>query len=319
MLLDRRILEFMTPIIAAQAPYLDPTNPASHAERRRMLAKQHYQFFNSLSYPSYPNLTESDAQVETPSGSVSVRIFTPPAPAPRPGYLFFFGGAFWQRSFDSPDVVNACRRAAAEAEVTVIEIDYPLAPEYPYPAAVEAGYAVLQWMFEQADSLGLDPNRLAVGGQSSGANLAASTALYSRDHGGPALKLQILEVPVLDLTGSHFIFPPNQENTTDSTLPADFLEVLTIYGVADHVNEPYVSPLLAPDLTNLAPALILSAGDDLLRGDAEAYAGALSAVGVTVTQVTYSGQIHATPGLSPLIPAADAWRAQISHALQTWL
>jgi acetyl esterase len=313
---DRQIMELMTPLMIAQAPHLDPANPASHAVRRQAMADLRQAWLEALDYPSYPGLTETDETVPTPVGPVHVRLFTPSSPAPRPGYLFFFGGGFWQRSFDGSDIVDACRRAASEAGVTVVEIDYPLAPEQPHPAAVTAGAAVLQWMADEAPRLGLDPDRLAVGGQSSGGNLAAVTVLRARDRGGPPVKLQILEVPALDLTGGHLTPVPD---TAPAPNRQDFEDLIDAYGVADKLTDPYVSPLLAPDLAGLPPTLILAAEHDPLRGDAEAYADALRQADVPVVQATFSGQVHGSPSLSPAVPAAEAWRAMISHALRTWL
>ncbi|MDR1237880.1 MAG: alpha/beta hydrolase, partial [Propionibacteriaceae bacterium] len=283
MSIDPQILALMAQLIPTQAPWLDPSCPAPVAERRARMADLQREHLEPLGYRAYPELDERDEYLTGDGDPIHVRIFTPPTPAPRPGYLFFFGGGFWQRSFDGPDIVDACRRAAAEAGVTVVQLDYPLAPEHPYPAAVEAGFQTLTWMAENAAALGIDPDRLAVGGQSSGGNLAAATALYARDHGGPALKLQILEVPALDLTGGHLAAIPGQ--TTDSPGPqlAEFMELLSLYGVTELTSDPYVSPLLAPDHAGLPPALILAAEFDPLRGDAEAYAETLRNAGVPVT------------------------------------
>ncbi|MDR0416236.1 MAG: alpha/beta hydrolase [Propionibacteriaceae bacterium] len=314
--IDAKIVELMTPVMIAQAPHLDPSNPAPHAVRRQAMAELRQTWLEGLGYPSYPDLAETEETVPTEVGPVRVRLFTPPTPAPRPGYLFFFGGGFWQSSFDGLDIVDACRQAASEAGVTVVEIDYPLAPEQPYPAAVLAGAAVLQWMADEAGRLGLDPDRLAIGGQSSGGNLAAATALHVRDHGGPALKLQILEVPALDLTGGHLSPVPG---SAPAPTPVEFEDLIRAYGVLDKLTEPYVSPLLAPDLSGLPPALVLAAEYDPLRGDAEAYGHALRAAGVPVVQATFSGQVHASPALRPAVPAADAWRAMVSHALRRWV
>jgi acetyl esterase len=319
MSIDPKILALMAQLVPAQAPWLAPGCPAPVAERRSKLAELQREGLESLGYPAYPDVAERDEYLAGDGDPLHVRVFTPPDPAPRPGYLFFFGGGFWQRSFDGPDIVHACRRAASEAGVVVVQLDYPLAPEHPYPAAVEAGFRTLTWMAENASALGIDPDRLAVGGQSSGGNLAAATALYARDHGGPALKLQVLEVPALDLTGGHLAAIPGAPDDPGPRL-AEFAELLSLYGVNNElVGTPYVSPLLAPDHTGLPPALILAAEYDPLRGDAEAYAEVLRGAGVPVTQVTYSGQLHASPALAPLVPAGEAWRAQISHALRTWL
>jgi acetyl esterase len=299
---------------AGLAQYLDPASPLPVEERRRALERANNDLMGSLAFaPVPPEVSVREVVVECAQSAVTVRLFVPEGGrTSKPACLFYFGGAFWQRSFDAPDFVFTCWSAALQANAVVAAIDYPLAPEHPYPAALQAGVSVLGWMAAHSDELGIDRNRLAVAGLSSGANLAAATALCCRDHGGPPLALQILEVPALDLTGAHQAVIPGLEG-------APFAEVITLYGVSDKLQDPYVSPLLAPSLSGLPPALILAAELDPLSGDATAYADALRAAGVTAVCAVYAGQIHQSPALSPVSASARAWRAQVNAALRSGL
>ncbi|MDR2454234.1 MAG: alpha/beta hydrolase [Bifidobacteriaceae bacterium] len=243
-----------------------------------------------------------------------------PGGEPAPGaYIGFFGGAFRQGGLDFPSVDRAWRSRAVRAGTVVIGVDYALAPEHPYQAAVEQGHAALAWVAEHAAELGVDPARLAVGGMSSGGNLAAAVALMARDRGGPALALQVLEVPALDLTGGHLRLSAGRgQGMPPILVKLGLRSVAKAYlgpGAARRAREPYASPLLAPDLAGAPPALILVAEHDLLRGDGEAYAARLRRAGVDATALVYLGHTHESAAFTKVLASARHWQRTVEAAL----
>ncbi|GAA4668033.1 alpha/beta hydrolase [Frondihabitans cladoniiphilus] len=297
---------------------IEPRAAASSAEARRAaMAGAHDALLSQVpAYPSFPDVDVTERTVVSGGRAIPVRVFTPAGSGPFPAYLFFFGGAWWQRSFDAGDIVDACAHAAQEGRAVVIEVDYRLAPEHPYPAALDDAAAVLQWISDAADDLGIDTRRIAVGGQSSGGNLAAALCLRNRDEDGPEIGLQILEVPALTLDRA--VDAPRLDTAVESDEESGFPEAIRYYLSGDPVAalDPYVSPLLADDVSGLPEALILTAEHDVLRNEALRYAARLANAGVPTTAVTYAGQVHFTPALRTLTPSGRAWRGQVAQALR---
>jgi len=185
-----------------------------------------------------------------------------------------------------------CRAIAKESGAVVISVDYRLAPEHKFPAAVEDSYTATIWVAQNAAALGIDPLCISVGGDSAGGNLATVVAIRCRDAGGPALASQVLIYPVTDVssfeTDSHRDFAEGYFLTraamnwfTGHYLPS-----------ADVTRHPEVSPLLAPNVGGLPPALVITAEFDPLRDEGEAYAQRLRQAGVPVTVSRYPGMIH---------------------------
>jgi acetyl esterase len=267
--------------------------------------------------PVFDDVDISETTVAGPERDIPVRIFRPSgATGELPAVLYFFGGAWWMRSYNSPDIIRACRQIASEANAVVVEIDYALAPEHPYPAAVDEGSAVLDWMASGRTGFGIDSSRLAVGGQSSGGGIAASLALKTRDQGGPNISLQVLEVPATDLSTARF-HPPLADGVTGEQV-AGMLEAVNFYlpdGIpaGDHV----ASPAAAENFGGLPPTLIVTAENDIIGPLGQEYADKLRLAGVDVVSVVYGGQVHASPALSGLSVGARAWRRQVSWAVGT--
>ncbi|SFD26646.1 alpha/beta hydrolase [Streptomyces aidingensis] len=284
--------------------------------------------YNTLmaDYPIAPGarldlVGERTESLPTAHGPVPLRVLTPPAPGPHPVFLHLFGGAWWQRTFDAPDIVDLCRQLVLEANVVVVQIDYALAPEHPYPTALHQAYAAVDHI--AGGGIGeADPSRIAVGGISAGGNLAAGLALLARDRGGPGIALQVLEVPVLDLTlerydeGAYKAFPSVEGVPSPSSGP---LRQAIQWYLPDSVDatSPYASPLRAEDLADLPEALILTAEFDPLWAQGAAYADALTASGTAATAVRYAGQIHSAPSLSAVSASSRRWRAQVIDALRS--
>jgi len=208
-----------------------------------------------------------------------------------------------------------CQDIAAGAGCVVVSLDYRLAPEHRFPVPVEDCYAGLLWTAQHARALGVDATRISVGGGSAGGGLSASVALVARDRGGPRLVLQVLEIPVTDLTLSQ---PSVRENGAGYMLTREGMEQIAGYYLArpEDARHPWASPLLAPDLSNLPPALVMTAEFDPLRDEGEAYAARLAAAGNTVTLRRWLGHIHGSMGFTKILASAREYRAQIIAALR---
>ena len=216
-----------------------------------------------------------------------------------PTIVFFHGGGFVLGDLDTHD--NQCRALCREAEAVVLSVDYRLAPEHPFPAAPEDCFAATRWAAEHVDELGGDAGRIAVAGDSAGGNLAAVTALMARDAGGPALAAQLLIYPGTDFVGG---YPSETENAEGFFLTrADMEWFREQYVAGADPTDPRLSPVHAPDLAGLPPAVVVTAEFDPLRDQGDAYARALEEAGVHVIKRSYGGLIHGFFDLGALSPA----------------
>nr|WP_240948946.1 alpha/beta hydrolase [Microbacterium sp. CFH 90308] len=254
--------------------------------------------------------------------AVRVRVYHPDPDDPPsqglPGVVSFFGGAFRIGGIGYPTTDAAHRRRAHDAGVVVAAVDYALAPEYPYPVAVEQAYAALEWLFASADDLGIDRKRIGVAGTSAGANLAAALTLVNRDRTRHPLRLQLLEVPVVDLTGRHLDLRATRPLGIPRFIALRELRSVARTYLADprQAREAYASPLLAASHDGLPPAVILTAEYDPLRGDGDAYGAALRRAGVDASVVRYQGVTHDTPIFAGALPAARRWHDDVVAALR---
>lgn len=267
-----------------------------------------------------PEIPTTEHLVPVPGyPDVRVRIYRPGGAEPAPACLTLYGGAFRIGGIDHPTTDAACRRRAAASGVVIVAVDYALAPEHRYPTQVEQAYAALDWLVAHADELGIDRERIAVAGNSAGGCLAAALTLVNRDRARHPLRLQILEVPVVDLTGRHIDLAPTRSVGIPSILALrEMWSVRRTYlGRASRAREPYASPLLARSHAGLPPALILTAEYDPLRGDGAAYGAALRAAGVEASVAQYLGVTHDIPIFTGVLAAARRWEAEIVTALRT--
>jgi acetyl esterase len=250
-----------------------------------------------------PSVSIRDESFEGPGGPQPLRIYTPPGDGPFPVVLWIHGGGFWMGE-DLPIWDGPNSQLAATSQALVVSVGYRLAPEAPFPAAIDDCWAALLAVAARAPEWKGDPQRLAVMGGSAGGNLAAAVALRARDAGGPAIAFQALVVPALQAGGE----PSASRRNFASGYGLDGLGAMTdAYAPdpRDHGN-PWLSPLLASSLAGLPPALILTAEFDPLRDEGEAYAERLRAAGVAVTLERYAGAIHGFLGSPDDMEASGA-------------
>jgi acetyl esterase len=253
-----------------------------------------------------------------PHGPIPLRLYRPAA-APAAGtaaLVFFHGGGWVLGNLESHD--GMCRHLAERSGCVVVAVDYRLAPEHKFPAPLDDAGAATAWVAAQAGALGLDPARIAVGGDSAGGNLAAALCLAARDAGGPAIAWQMLLYPATDFamdTPSHRRFEEGHLLTRESML-----------WFRDHyLTSPEeaaawrASPLRAASVAGLPPALVLTASHDPLRDEGEAYGRRLAEAGVPVTLWRVPGQIHGFLPMGKAIAASAAVLDRLAAALRTAL
>ena len=258
-----------------------------------------------------------DLSVRGPGGDVPVRLYATGNGGFRPALVYFHGGGFVFGNLDTHDAV--CRAIAKHSGAVVISVDYRLAPENKFPAAVEDSYAATIWVARNAASLGIDSERISVGGDSAGGNLATVVAMRCRNAGGPALASQVLIYPVTDVssleTDSH------REFAEGYFLTRAAMDWFTGHYIpsTDSARHPEVSPLLAPDLGGLPPALIITAEFDPLRDEGAAYAQRLQQGGVRTLYRCHPGMIHLFYGMRGLIAYGSVAFAQMGADIRTLL
>jgi acetyl esterase len=231
-----------------------------------------------------------DMFIPGPEGQIPVRTYTPDGKGPFPILLFFHGGAWVVGDLlDAED--HICAALAEQTPCVVVSVNYRLAPEHPYPEGLEDCYAALQWATGHVPDG--DGTRIAVSGESAGANLATVVTLMSKERGGPLISSQILFCPVTNLVGYN---TESQQTFAEGFFlrRADMDGARLLYVPDERVwKDPHVSPLLADDLTGLPPALVITAGCDPLRDEGEAYARRLQDAGVAARSIRYEDMIHA--------------------------
>ena len=270
-----------------------------------------------VSNPEPPELESAKPlAIPAPHGAIPARIYTPKMLRKNNGLapclVFYHGGGWVIGDIDSHDVV--CRKLAHEGELIVISIDYRLAPEHKFPAAVEDAIAAVKWVASNAKDLGIDATRLLVGGDSAGGNLAAVVALAARDGDGPKLAGQVLIYPATDFAMRH---PSHSEPETSILLTHSVIKWFSnhyLNGPAD-IDNWKASPARAKTLAGLPPAYLLTAGADPLRDEGDEYAKRLKDAGVPVTYKHFPGQFHGFVTMGKLLQQANI----AATGIATWL
>lgn len=267
---------------------IPPTHTLSPADSRHF-----YRERRSITQPAPPEVAlVSDLKAAGPHGTIALRLYRPAgshAADVLPVLVYYHGGGWVIGDLETHDTL--CRELANGSGCAVVAVDYRLAPEHPFPAAVDDALAATHWVHAHAAELQLDPSRLAVGGDSAGGNLAAVVAIAARDSGTLPIAFQLLIYPATD---QHGTAPSHTANGSGYLLTRDTIQ----YFVGHYLPEPALlrdwraSPLLHANLTGLPPALVLTAGYDPLRDEGAAYADSLTSAGNHASYVCFERQIH---------------------------
>jgi acetyl esterase len=258
---------------------------------------------------STPVAAVEDRFIHGLNGDLPVRVYTPEGRGPFPLVVFFHGGGWVLGDLDTHDPF--CRALCAGADCVVVSVGYRLAPEHRFPAAVDDALAATRWVAEHAGEVGGDPARIAVAGDSAGGNLSAVTALRLRDEGGPVLRGQLLIYPALDY---HTRLTPSYiENAEGYGLTREAARWFWEQYLADESQaaNPHVAPLLAPDLSGLAPALVITAEYDVLRDEGERYVERLRASGSEAREARYDGVHHRFAEMIGILDQAEQAREEM--------
>ena len=250
--------------------------------------------------------------------AIGLRIYTPKQAGPHAVVVYYHGGGYVLGDLDGYDKV--CRQLCQDSGAVVVSVDYRLAPEHAYPAAFDDAWAALQWVAEHARSLGADPRRLGVAGDSAGAVLATVVTLLARDARGPHIGFQALLYP--PAAGGHDgNYPSRAQHAAGPTLTLRTMAYFSTYafGPAAKAADFRGAPLQAPSLAGLPPALLMLAAHDPLRDEALAYGEALLAAGTAATIVEYHGLAHGFISMGGAIGAARLAQQQLAQALRNGL
>lgn len=282
--------------VPTEPPTLEETRAMSSANTRAMLP------------PASEMASITDIEVDGPNGSVRCIVNRPTASDGLPIFVYFHGGGCVLLGAD--DVNAVCTNIAAQAECIVVNVDYRLAPEHPFPQPLEDANAVYRWCLENAASIGGDPSRVAVGGDSAGGYLATSVCLDAKASGIAQPAIQVLVYPQVDMADRSASMI-----NVDAFLNEAMVSGLVEAHVGDSVLDPRASPLRATDHAGLAPAFILAASHDPLVDQGRAYAAVLQRAGVPVDYSCYEGTIHAFFTFGAAVDVANTAVSEVAAKL----
>jgi acetyl esterase len=255
-----------------------------------------------------------DRIIPGPAGGLPVRIYTPEGNAPFPILVYYHGGGWVIGNIDTHNGI--CAALANRADCIVVSVDYRLAPEHRFPAAADDAYGAVRYIADHAREFGGKSEKIAVGGDSAGGNLATVACLMAKDRKAPDINFQLLVYPVTDLSNTK---TESYRNHADGyNLTRDGMIYFRNHYLAEESDRhhPYASPLLAPDLTGLPPAFVIAAEFDVLLDEGKAYADRLKASGNMVAYVLYDDMIHAFFNMSACVDRACEAIDQAGGALK---
>ncbi|MDE2566684.1 MAG: alpha/beta hydrolase [Burkholderiales bacterium] len=300
-MLDPQARALIDLMVERQIPAVHTLGPA---EARRLYSERRF-----YTQPEPPPV--ADVRALATDAGLPLRLYRPAA-GTLPLLVYFHGGGHVIGDLDTHDVV--CRTLALQAGCAVLSVDYRLAPEHRFPAAAEDCIAATRWARAHAAALGIDAARVAVGGDSAGGNLAAVVAIALRDRGEP-LAFQLLIYPAVD---AHATAPSHRTNGQGYLLTADSIAYYRGHYLPETAlrDDWRASPLLAPDHSRLAPALVITAGFDPLRDEGRQYADALSRAGTQAQYVCFERQIHGFITMGRVLGEANTALALCAAALR---
>ncbi len=314
----RRFPEIDMPLDPQAKYVLDLAREAGNPEYWQMSVAEARRLHNEraakLSFAPTPLFAVHDRSVPGPAGEIPLRVYVPRrSDTALPALVWYHGGGHTIGTLESYDAV--CRRLSLEAGCIVVAVDYRLAPEHRFPAAVDDCFAALRWVAHNANDLGADPAKLAVGGDSAGGNLAAVCSILARDAGSPDLAFQLLIYPV---TGDALDTASHRDCAEGYLLTRRSIEWFWDNYCPDRSqrHDFRFAPLNAKDFEGLPAALVIVAGYDPLRDEGIAYAERLEAAGNRVELTNYPGMIHAFLSLGGVMGAAAQAIAQSAKALR---
>jgi acetyl esterase len=307
--LDPQAQQVCDLIVASGRPPFETLSPPE--------ARKAYAASRPVLQPDPPAVAEVRSLAATgPAGTIPLRLYRGqglPQTGAQPALIYFHGGGWVIGDLESHDQV--CRALANAVPCIVVAVDYRLAPEHKFPAAADDAIAATRWIADKAASLGIDPKRLAVAGDSAGGNLAAVVALDARDRGGPRIVHQVLVYPGTDMRMG---WPSLERHAEQLPLTRASMRWFIAHYLrsASDATDWRASPLLAPSLKGLPPALVVTAGFDVLGDEGEAYAKALSAAGVAARHERFEGQIHGFLNMGRIVEDSGRLIAMAAAALR---
>ena len=300
--------------VVEKADTLSPQTAWS--ERRRLAEEEDMAQFDAAGRELVEVARVADHTVPVDGGEIRVRAYTPPGAGPFPAVIHFHGGGFVLFSIDWITSVDWCRDVCARTGAVVIDVDYRLAPEHPFPTPAEDSYKALEWTAERARELAIDADRIALAGESAGANLATVVALMARDRDGPAVVRLLLETPAMDLADLRWHRSARDyADGFDLTL-LDAHEFNAAYlAHPENAKHPYASPLRA-ELRGLPPTHLMTAENDILRDGAELFTRRLRDAGVPATARRHRGHVPGSASRDREWHAARIWRDEVVGILR---
>jgi acetyl esterase len=303
---SRRLLDLMA----------EANRPAWYTLSPEAAREQYLALRPNAQGPRPDGVTVTNRSIQGPAGNIPLRLYRPEqaaSDARLPGLVYAHGGGWVFGNLDSHDVL--CAQLALDAGISVVAVDYRLAPEARFPGAFEDVVAALKWVAGHGNALGIDVHRLAVGGDSAGGNLAAAVSIWARDNNGPKLRMQLLAYPVTDAAAradSYHLFHQGYG------LDAPTMEWFFDHYTPDEATRAdwRVSPLRAQSLTGLPPALVITAGYDPLRDEGRAYAWRLQKEGTVADFVEFGGMLHGFLSSPMLLHGARRGAAICAGALR---